>query len=68
VTGDPGTKLPLSYNRFGKVIAGLDVAQKIEALSPASGDGPPTTPVTLDSVTISNKKPGAGASTSTSAP
>jgi len=57
VTGTPGTKLPLNYNRFGKVIAGLDVAQAIEALSPASGDGPPTTPVTLDSVTISTTNP-----------
>ncbi len=73
VTGEPGTKLPLSYNRFGKVIAGLDVAQKIEALSPASGDGPPTTPVTLDSVTISTTNPvttttTSAATTTTAAP
>ena len=68
VTGQPGTQLGKNYNRFGKVIAGLDVAQKIEGLSPASGDGPPTTPVTLESVTISSKNPVTTTTTTTTAP
>jgi cyclophilin family peptidyl-prolyl cis-trans isomerase len=67
VTGDAGTKLPLNYNRFGKVISGLDVAQAIQALSPASGDGAPTTPVTLVSVTISTKNPLTSGTTTTTA-
>jgi cyclophilin family peptidyl-prolyl cis-trans isomerase len=65
VTGDPGTKLPLSYNRFGKVIAGLDVAQTIEALSPASGDGAPTEEVQLQGITISKKRPSSSTTTTT---
>ncbi len=67
VTGDAGTKLPLKYNRFGKVISGLDVAQAIQALAPASGDGAPTTPVTLVSVTITTKNP-LSTTTTTTAP
>jgi hypothetical protein len=31
---------------------GLDVAKKIESYAPASGDGPPSTAVTITSVTI----------------
>jgi cyclophilin family peptidyl-prolyl cis-trans isomerase len=57
VTSDVGTKLPLSFNRFGHVIRGLDIAQEIQALVPASGDGPPTTPVTVTKITISKKPP-----------
>jgi peptidyl-prolyl cis-trans isomerase B (cyclophilin B) len=57
VTGEPGTSLPLNFNRFGHVVRGLDIAQEIEALSPASGDGAPTVPVTIEKVTISKKAP-----------
>jgi cyclophilin family peptidyl-prolyl cis-trans isomerase len=52
VTGAQGTQLPPQYARFGHVVAGMDVAQKIEALAPATGDGPPTQKVTMDKVTI----------------
>lgn len=52
VTGSQGAQLPNQYARFGHVIAGLDVAQKIEALAPG-GDGPPTQKVTMEKVTIS---------------
>jgi cyclophilin family peptidyl-prolyl cis-trans isomerase len=52
VTGAQGTQLPLQYARFGRVVSGMDVAQKIEALAPATGDGPPTQKVTMDKVTI----------------
>jgi len=53
VTGSHGATLPNDYARFGMVIEGLDVAQKIEALAPASGDGPPTQPATIESIKIS---------------
>ncbi len=52
VTGSGGATLPNDYARFGIVVAGLDVAQAIEALAPAAGDGPPTEPATIDSVEI----------------
>jgi cyclophilin family peptidyl-prolyl cis-trans isomerase len=52
ITGEQGTKLPPQYARFGHVVSGMDVAQKIEALAPATGDGPPTQKVTMDKVAI----------------
>jgi cyclophilin family peptidyl-prolyl cis-trans isomerase len=45
------SKLPSAdYPIFGKVTSGMDVVQKIEALG--TGDGPPSKPVTITSVTI----------------
>jgi peptidyl-prolyl cis-trans isomerase B (cyclophilin B) len=55
VTGSGGATLPNDYARFGTVTKGLDVAQKIEALAPASGDGPPTKTATIDKITITEK-------------
>jgi cyclophilin family peptidyl-prolyl cis-trans isomerase len=52
VTGQQGTQLPDQYARFGHVIAGIDVAKKIESLAPPQGDGPPTQTVTMLKVTI----------------
>ena len=57
VTGSQGATLPNDYARFGSVTSGLDVAQKISALVPkgqaaAGYDGPPSTTVTVKSVTI----------------
>jgi cyclophilin family peptidyl-prolyl cis-trans isomerase len=52
VTGSKGAALPNDYARFGSVKSGLDVAKQIEALAPASGDGPPTKPATIDKITI----------------
>jgi len=52
VTGSQGETLPNDYARFGTVTKGLDVAQKIDALAPASGDGPPTKTATIDTITI----------------
>jgi cyclophilin family peptidyl-prolyl cis-trans isomerase len=52
VTGSGGSSLPNDYARFGTVTKGLDVAQKIEALAPPQGDGPPTQTVTISSVKI----------------
>lgn len=61
VTGSRGANLPNDYARFGRVVEGIEVAQQIEALAPASGDGPPTQPATIDSIEII--EPGAAAGT-----
>jgi len=53
VTGSGGERLPADYALLGNVTEGLDVAQKIEGYAPATGDGPPTTAVTINKVTIS---------------
>lgn len=50
VTG--ANKLTLDYGIIGTVTDGLDVLTKISALAPSSGDGTPTTPVTMTKVTI----------------
>jgi cyclophilin family peptidyl-prolyl cis-trans isomerase len=50
VTGQNGTSLPSQYTRFGMVTGGLDVAQKLESFS--TGDGPPTRPLYIFSITI----------------
>ena len=52
VTGKNGGTLPNQYARFGSVTSGIENAQKIEALAPASGDGPPTQTATIDKITI----------------
>jgi cyclophilin family peptidyl-prolyl cis-trans isomerase len=45
------TQLPSPfYSLFGQVTSGTDVVDKIDALG--NGDGPPTTTVTIKSVTI----------------
>lgn len=46
------TTLPPDYGIIGTVTEGLDVAQKIGAFAPASGDGPLTTKVRIKKVTI----------------
>jgi cyclophilin family peptidyl-prolyl cis-trans isomerase len=51
VTGDPAG-LTAEYGYIGVVSAGLENAQKIESLAPASGDGPPTIPMYLTKVEI----------------
>lgn len=53
VTGQQGTQLPNDYARFGKVVKGMDVAKRIEALAPPEGDGPPTQKVVINKITIS---------------
>ena len=52
ISGQAGTQLPEQYARFGHVVSGMDVVQKINALAPASGDGPPTQTVTMETVTV----------------
>ncbi len=56
VTGARGATLPNDYARFGKVVEGLDVAQKIAALETA-GTETPSKPVTIVSVTVSQDEP-----------
>jgi peptidyl-prolyl cis-trans isomerase B (cyclophilin B) len=65
VTGSKGATLPNDYARFGSVSSGLDVAKKIEAFAPSSGDGTPTKKVTIEKVTI---KESAGSTSTTAAP
>jgi peptidyl-prolyl cis-trans isomerase B (cyclophilin B) len=55
VTGDAG-QLPPDYAVLGTVTKGLDVAKRIERLAPASGDGPPTRPVVMRTVTITEQE------------
>ena len=50
ITGANGTQLPNLYSRFGMVTTGLDVAQKLESFN--SGDGPPTRPLHIFSITV----------------
>jgi cyclophilin family peptidyl-prolyl cis-trans isomerase len=50
VTGQNGTTLQSNYSRFGMVTGGLDVAQKLESFS--TGDGPPSRPLYMLSVTV----------------
>jgi cyclophilin family peptidyl-prolyl cis-trans isomerase len=52
VTGEQGTTLPPEYARFGKVIEGLDVAQKISAVETDAADAP-VEKVTMKKVTVS---------------
>jgi cyclophilin family peptidyl-prolyl cis-trans isomerase len=51
-TGSGITSLPKDYGYIGKVSKGIDVAKKIMGFAPASGDGKPTTDVTMTKVTI----------------
>jgi cyclophilin family peptidyl-prolyl cis-trans isomerase len=51
-TGPQITTLPLQYGIIGTVTQGLAVAQQIETLAPASGDGALTSPVHMTKVTI----------------
>jgi cyclophilin family peptidyl-prolyl cis-trans isomerase len=50
VTGNGGLRLGNSYNLFGKVTEGLVVAQKLESFN--AGDGPPSRPLYIFSVTV----------------
>jgi cyclophilin family peptidyl-prolyl cis-trans isomerase len=52
VTGTRGLTLPNDYARFGRVVQGLEVAQQIEHLAPAEGDGKPSQEATIDKVEI----------------
>ncbi len=50
VTGAQGEALPPQYAYFGVVTKGIDVAQKIGSFS--NGDGPPTKPMSITKITI----------------
>jgi len=60
VTGKGGTELPPAYSRFGRVVRGLDVAKRIEALEDrpdpsAPGTQQPTQPVYILDVEIDER-------------
>jgi hypothetical protein len=72
VTGSKGGTLPNDYARFGTVIKGLDLAQKIES-QPIVGDaqdGKPVTKITIKSIRIavSSTAPATATSSTTAAP
>ena len=50
ISGPDGVRLPPLYSLFGKVVAGLDVVETINALG--SGSGTPKEKVVIESVTI----------------
>ena len=50
ISGPDGMRLPPSYSLFGKVVSGLDVVAKIDALGSRSGT--PKEKVVIESVTI----------------
>jgi cyclophilin family peptidyl-prolyl cis-trans isomerase len=53
ITGPEGVQLPPQYSLFGQVTAGMDIAQKIDALGVAGApNGTPKEKVTIVSVTI----------------
>jgi peptidyl-prolyl cis-trans isomerase B (cyclophilin B) len=64
VTGSNGENLTADYAFVGSITEGLDVAQKIAQLYPASGDGKPTKTVTIKKITVSSTP----STTTTSAP
>lgn len=57
VTGSGSLDLPADYALIGHVTSGLDVAQAIGQLYPASGDGTPTEQVTVEKITITKGLP-----------
>lgn len=53
ITGGGNPQLPPDYGRFGHVTEGQDVAKKIESFN--QGDGPPTQPLYIEKVTITEQ-------------
>jgi cyclophilin family peptidyl-prolyl cis-trans isomerase len=51
VTGDDAG-LPPDYAIVGTVTEGMDAVERIDALGPAGSDGPPSKPVVVSSVTV----------------
>ncbi|MCU1366319.1 MAG: peptidyl-prolyl cis-trans isomerase [Ilumatobacteraceae bacterium] len=51
ISGNDGIALPPKYSLFGQVTSGLDVVAKLDAVGTA-GAGTPSTPVTINSVTV----------------
>jgi cyclophilin family peptidyl-prolyl cis-trans isomerase len=54
ISGPDGVRLPPQYSLFGKVVSGLDVVSKIDALGSRSGD--PKEKVVIESVTITESE------------
>ena len=50
ISGPDGVRLPPQYSLFGKVVSGLDVVQKIDAVGTRSGS--PKEKVVIESVTV----------------
>jgi cyclophilin family peptidyl-prolyl cis-trans isomerase len=52
VTGERGTALPPNYSLFGQVTEGFDTTVKALEAAGGDGDGPPTEPLLIERVTI----------------
>ena len=70
VTGSRGATLPSDYARFGTVISGLEVAQKIEKLPTvgAAPDAKPVKKITIKRIRIKETKTSAVPSSASTAP
>jgi len=70
VTGAKGATLPNDYARFGSVIGGLDVAQKIEQMPTVNdaADGKPASKITIKRIRITSSKKASVTSATTTAP
>jgi peptidylprolyl isomerase len=53
ISGPEGVRLPPRYSLFGKVVSGIDVVGRIDALGTRSGE--PTEQVTIESVTVTER-------------
>ena len=53
ISGPSGVRLPPQYSLFGKVVNGMDTVERIDGLG--RGDGPPSEPVTIESVKITER-------------
>ena len=53
ISGPSGVRLPPQYSLFGKVVNGMDTVERIDGLG--RGDGPPSEPVTIESLTITER-------------
>jgi peptidylprolyl isomerase len=55
ISGPSGMGLPPQYSLFGKVVKGLDIVEQMQSV-PTGGGDKPKTPLTIESVTISESE------------
>jgi cyclophilin family peptidyl-prolyl cis-trans isomerase len=55
ISGPSGVGLPPQYSLFGKVVKGLDIVEQMQSVPTGAGDKPKT-PLTIESVTITESE------------
>src|SRR5215213_8493483 len=55
ISGPSGMGLPPQYSLFGKVVEGLDIVEQMQSV-PTGGGDKPKTPLTIESVTITESE------------